>query len=281
MNEVKTPKKPLIFYYLIVLALILGLNFLFMPWLMQRTVEEVDYGTFIKMTNNKEIGRVEVQDNQIVFTDKDENKIYKTGRMDDPELVDRLYESGAEFASEIVEQASPFLIFILSWVLPIVIFIGIGQYMTKKLMDHAGGGSSSMAFGMGKSNAKVYVKSSDGIKFADVAGEDEAKENLKETDKEVNFHKDKIKIELKDIQKLQHLYIDIFSEEDEDYPDHRVINNKERAVQRILDRITDKKFNQIEIWKVIQIQSWDAADNTFKPICDRLRNLGYEIINNN
>lgn len=180
MNEVKTPKKPLIFYYLIVLALILGLNFLFMPWLMQRTVEEVDYGTFIKMTNNKEIGRVEVQDNQIVFTDKDENKIYKTGRMDDPELVDRLYESGAEFASEIVEQASPFLIFILSWVLPIVIFIGIGQYMTKKLMDHAGGGSSSMAFGMGKSNAKVYVKSSGGIKFADVAGEDEAKENLKE-----------------------------------------------------------------------------------------------------
>ena len=180
MNEVKTPKKPLIFYYLIVLALILGLNFLFMPLLMQRTVEEVDYGTFIKMTNNKEIGRVEVQDNQIVFTDKDENKIYKTGRMDDPELVDRLYESGAEFASEIVEQTSPFLTFILSWVLPIVIFIGIGQYMTKKLMDHAGGGSSSMAFGMGKSNAKVYVKSSDGIKFADVAGEDEAKENLKE-----------------------------------------------------------------------------------------------------
>ncbi len=180
MNEVKTPKKPLIFYYLIALALILGLNFLFMPWLMQRTVEEVDYGTFIKMTNDKEIGRVEVQDNQIVFTDKDENKIYKTGRMDDPELVDRLYESGAEFASEIVEQTSPFLTFILSWVLPIVIFIGIGQYMTKKLMDHAGGGSSSMAFGMGKSNAKVYVKSSDGIKFADVAGEDEAKENLKE-----------------------------------------------------------------------------------------------------
>lgn len=180
MNEVKTPKKPLIFYYLIALALILGLNFLFMPWLMQRTVEEVDYGTFIKMTNDKEIGRVEVQDNQIVFTDKDENKIYKTGRMDDPELVDRLYESGAEFASEIVEQTSPFLTFILSWVLPIVIFIGIGQYMTKKLMDHAGGGSSSMAFGMGRSNAKVYVKSSDGIKFADVAGEDEAKENLKE-----------------------------------------------------------------------------------------------------
>lgn len=180
MNEVKTPKKPLIFYYLIVLALILGLNFLFMPWLMQRTVEEVDYGTFIKMTKDKEIGRVEVQDNQIVFTDKNEDKIYKTGRMDDPELVDRLYDSGAEFASEIVEQTSPFLTFILSWVLPIVIFIGIGQYMTKKLMDHAGGGSSSMAFGMGKSNAKVYVKSSDGIKFADVAGEDEAKENLKE-----------------------------------------------------------------------------------------------------
>lgn len=180
MNEVKTPKKPLIFYYLVALALILAINFLFMPWLMQRTVEEVDYGTFIKMTNDKEIGRVEVQDNQIVFTDKDENKIYKTGRMDDPELVDRLYESGAEFASEIVEQTSPFLTFILSWVLPIVIFIGIGQYMTKKLMDRAGGGSSSMAFGMGKSNAKVYVKSSDGIKFADVAGEDEAKENLKE-----------------------------------------------------------------------------------------------------
>ncbi len=180
MNEVKTPKKPLIFYYLVALALILAINFLFMPWLMQRTVEEVDYGTFIKMTNDKEIGRVEVQDNQIVFTDKNEDKIYKTGRMDDPELVDRLYESGAEFASEIVEQTSPFLTFILSWVLPIVIFIGIGQYMTKKLMDRAGGGSSSMAFGMGKSNAKVYVKSSDGIKFADVAGEDEAKENLKE-----------------------------------------------------------------------------------------------------
>jgi len=104
-------------------------------------------------------------------------------------------------------------------------------------------------------------------------------QELKENDKEVNFHKDKIKVKLKDIQKLQHLYIDIFSEEDEDYPDHRVINNKERAVQRILDRITDKRFNQIEIWKVIQVKSWDTTDNTYRPICNRLRELGYEIIN--
>ena len=179
MNEVKKPKKPLIFYYAIVLAIILCMNMLVMPALQQMQIKEVDYGTFMTMTNDKEIGKVEVQENRILFTDKEEKTIYKTGIMDDPELIDRLYDSGAQFSSEIIEQMSPLLSFIISWILPIVIFVALGQYMSKKLMDKAGGGNSMM-FNMGKSNAKVYVKSSDGIKFSDVAGEDEAKENLTE-----------------------------------------------------------------------------------------------------
>ena len=181
MNEVKRPRKPLIYYYTIVLLVLLLFNFLAMPWLMQRQVQQVDYGTFLEMAENKELGQVEVQqqENQILFTNKENTAIYKTGMMPDPDLTQRLADSGAQFSGEIIEQMSPLLSFLLTWVLPIVIFIGIGQYMSKKLMQRAGG-PNSMAFGMGKSNAKVYVKSSEGIKFSDVAGEDEAKENLKE-----------------------------------------------------------------------------------------------------
>ena len=181
MNEVKRPRKPLIYYYTIVLLVLLLFNFLAMPWLTQRQVQQVDYGTFLEMAENKELGQVEVQqqENQILFTNKDNTTIYKTGMMPDPDLTQRLADSGAQFSGEIIEQMSPLLSFLLTWVLPIVIFIGIGQYMSKKLMQRAGG-ANSMAFGMGKSNAKVYVKSSEGIKFSDVAGEDEAKENLKE-----------------------------------------------------------------------------------------------------
>ena len=181
MNEVKRPRKPLIYYYTIVLLVLLLFNFLAMPWLTQRQVQQVDYGTFLEMAENKELGQVEVQqqENQILFTNKENTAIYKTGMMPDPDLTQRLADSGAQFSGEIIEQMSPLLSFLLTWVLPIVIFIGIGQYMSKKLMQRAGG-ANSMAFGMGKSNAKVYVKSSEGIKFSDVAGEDEAKENLKE-----------------------------------------------------------------------------------------------------
>ena len=181
MNEVKRPRKPLIYYYTIVLLVLLLFNFLAMPWLTQRQVQQVDYGTFLEMAENKELGQVEVQqqENQILFTNKDNTTIYKTGMMPDPDLTQRLADSGAQFSGEIIEQMSPLLSFLLTWVMPIVIFIGIGQYMSKKLMQRAGG-ANSMAFGMGKSNAKVYVKSSEGIKFSDVAGEDEAKENLKE-----------------------------------------------------------------------------------------------------
>ena len=180
MQEVKKPKKPLIYYYVIALAVLLVFNLLAMPYLNSGRVKEVDYGTFMSMTEEKNIGMVEVMDNQIVFTDKAEENIYKTGRMDDPQMVDRLYNSGAEFASEIVEETSPLLTILLYWVLPLVLFIAIGQFMSKKLMDKASGGANSMMFNMGKSNAKVYVKSSDGIKFSDVAGEDEAKEALSE-----------------------------------------------------------------------------------------------------
>lgn len=179
MNEVKTPKKPLIYYYVIVMFVLMLFNFLAIPWMAQRQIRQVDYGTFMEMTENKEIGRVEIQNNQILFTDKEEAKVYKTGLMNDPELIYRLKDSGAVFASEIIEQMSPFLSFLLSWVLPIVIFAWVGHLMSKKMMEKAGG-PNSMMFGMGKSNAKVYVKSSDGIKFSDVAGEDEAKENLAE-----------------------------------------------------------------------------------------------------
>ena len=191
MKEVKTPKKPLLYYYIVALLVLLLFNFFAMPLLARQQVEEVDYGTFMTMTENKEIGEVEIESNQIIFTNKDGSKIYKTGVLDDPELVDRLHASGAEFASEIVEQMSPFLNILLSWVLPVLLFIGIGQFMAKKLTDKAGGGAGSMMFGMGKSNAKIYVQSTDGgIRFADVAGEDEAKENLQEV---VNYLQDPTK----------------------------------------------------------------------------------------
>lgn len=179
MEEIKKPKKPLIFYYAIVVIVLLLINLLTVPWLAQRQVKEVDYGTFLQMAQDQDLGLVEVQEseNQIIFTDKEENTIYKTGMMPDPDLTQRLADSGAKFSGEIIEQANPILTFLVSWVLPIVIFIAIGQYMSKKLMQRAGGPNAMM---FGKSNAKVYVKSSEGIKFSDVAGEDEAKENLSE-----------------------------------------------------------------------------------------------------
>ena len=180
MKEVKTPKKPIISYYLIILAVMLLFNFLIMPSFASRQIKNADYGDFMKMTEEGKIDKVQVEDEQILFTLKDSKTVYKTGRMDDPNLTERLYDAGiTSFNKEIVEQMSPLLSLILSWVLPIVIFILLGQYMSKKLMDKAGGGNSMM-FGMGKSNAKIYVQSTEGIKFADVAGEDEAKENLTE-----------------------------------------------------------------------------------------------------
>ena len=180
MNEVKTPKKPLIYYYTIAMLVLLLMNLLVTPLLQQMRIKEVDYGTFMTMTENKEIGEVEIEENRILFTDKDGKTIYQTGLMDDPGRTERLYASGAKFSSEIVQEMSPLLSFLLTWILPIVIFTALGQFMAKKLMDKAGGGGASMMFNMGKSNAKIYVKSSDGIKFDDVAGEDEAKENLAE-----------------------------------------------------------------------------------------------------
>ncbi len=181
MNEVKRPKKPLFFYYTIVMLLILLGNLVLMPWMQQRQVEEVDYSKFISMTENKQIGKVEIkaQENEIIFTDKkDKDIIYKTGMVNDDELTKRLYESGAKFSGEIQRQTSPWVSLLMYWVLPIVLFVFLGRYMSKKMMDKAGG--NSMMFGMGKSNAKIYVKSSEGIRFDDVAGEDEAKENLAE-----------------------------------------------------------------------------------------------------
>ena len=180
MKEVKTPKKPLAIYYAIVLLVLMLLNFVLVPWMSERQVKEVDYGTFMSMTEDKDIGRVDVESNQIIFTDKDEKQIYKTGLMNDPDLTQRLYDAGAEFSSEIVEQASPLLSFLLSFVLPIVLFVWLGNFMNKKLIEKAGGANSMMFGGVGKSNAKVYVQSTHGIRFADVAGEDEAKENLQE-----------------------------------------------------------------------------------------------------
>ena len=179
MNEVKTPKKPFYVYYAIVLLVLFLINALLVPKIAGRMVKQVDYDTFMKMTLDKQIDEVEVQDNQIIFTSKDDKTIYKTGVMNDPDLTQRLYDSGAKFSSEIVEQMSPMLSFFISWILPILIFYVLGQWMSKKMMKKMGG-SNSMMFGMGKSNAKIYVKSSEGIKFADVAGEDEAKENLTE-----------------------------------------------------------------------------------------------------
>ena len=179
MKEVKSPKKPLIYYYGIALLLVLLFNLVVAPFLTRAAVEEVDYGTFMKMTEEKNIGTVEIDDSEIVFTDKENKKIYKTGEMNDPDLTQRLYDSGAKFTHNIEKKLSPVLNFLLTVLLPIVIFIGIGQYMSKKLMANAGG-PNAMSFGLGKSNAKVYVPSTDGIRFDDVAGEDEAKESLAE-----------------------------------------------------------------------------------------------------
>ena len=181
MKEVKPSKKPLAIYYAIVLLVLLVLNLVFVPWLTERQVKEVDYGTFMSMTEEKDIGKVDIQSNQIVFTDKEEKQIYKTGLMNDPGLTQRLYDAGAQFSSEIVEQGSPVLSFLIWFALPILLFSFIGNQMNKKLMEKAGGGPGAMMFGgAGKSNAKVYVQSTHGIRFADVAGEDEAKENLQE-----------------------------------------------------------------------------------------------------
>ena len=179
MKEVKPPRKPLFYYYGIALVVLLLINFLLVPLVARHAVQEVDYGTFMTMTENKEIGKVEVEDNQIIFTNKDGSKVYKTGPMNDPDLTQRLYDAGAEVTRDIVEETSPLLSFVLTWILPIIIFIAIGQLMTKKLTDRAGG-PGSMMFGAGKSNAKIYVQSTQGIHFSDVAGEDEAKENLQE-----------------------------------------------------------------------------------------------------
>ena len=181
MKEVKPSKKPLAIYYAIVLCVLLVLNFVLVPWLTERQVKEVDYGTFMSMTEEKNIGRVDIESNQIIFTDKADQQIYKTGLMNDPGLTQRLYDAGASFSSEIVEQGSPVFSFLLWFVLPILLFSFIGNQMNKKLMEKAGGGPGAMMFGgVGKSNAKVYVQSTHGIRFADVAGEDEAKENLQE-----------------------------------------------------------------------------------------------------
>ena len=180
MNEVKRPKKPLIFYYALVMAILSLLNFLVLPKLVEMQIREVDYGTFMTMTVDREIGRVDVQDNQILFTDKEEKQVYKTGVMNDPGLTERLHASGAVFSKEIVKENSPLLNLLLYWVLPMTLFVAIGQALSKKLMDKMGGGGSAMSFNMGKSNAKVYVKSSDGIRFDDVEGVDEAEESLAE-----------------------------------------------------------------------------------------------------
>ena len=179
MKEVKSPKKPLIYYYGIVLLVIVIFNMVVSPLLMSSSVKEVDYGTFMKMIDDKDIGSVEVGDSEIVFTDKDNTQIYKTGEMNDPTLTQRLYDADAVFTKNIEKTMSPLLSTFLTIILPILIFAGLGQYMSKKLMSQAGG-PNAMAFGMGKSNAKVYIPSTDGIRFDDVAGEDEAKENLAE-----------------------------------------------------------------------------------------------------
>ena len=179
MKEVKSPKKPLIYYYVIVLLVLAAFNFFISPLLLSRQVTEVDYGTFMSMTEKKNIGRVEVEDSQIIFTDKNNDNIYKTGVMDDPNLTERLYQSGATFSKDIEQTMSPIMSFLLTFILPMVIFVVLGQYLGRKLLEQAGG-KNSMAFGMGKSNARVYVQSTEGIHFDDVAGEDEAKENLAE-----------------------------------------------------------------------------------------------------
>ena len=180
MKEVKSPKKPLAYYYVIIISILLLFNLLFAPSLMRRQVQEVDYGTFMSMIDEKNIGKVEVEDSEILFTDKDETKIYTTGAMNDPTLTQRLYDCGAQFTKEVQKTTSPLLGYFITGILPLLIFIGIGQYMGKKLMEQAGG-KNAMSFGApGRSNARVYVQSTKGIRFSDVAGEDEAKENLSE-----------------------------------------------------------------------------------------------------
>ncbi|MDO4867535.1 MAG: ATP-dependent zinc metalloprotease FtsH [Clostridia bacterium] len=179
MNEIKKPRKPLMFYYALALVAIILFNGLVAPLLFSPRVTEVDYGEFMRMTESGQVSEVMIEDNQIIFADG-QGGLYKTGLMDDPDLTQRLYASGAKFSSQIVEQMSPILSFLISWVVPLVLMIGLGQYFSKKLVEKAGGGAGSMMFGMGKSNAKVYVKSTSGIKFDDVAGEDEAKEILSE-----------------------------------------------------------------------------------------------------
>ena len=180
MNEIKKPKRSLIFYYAIVLGILLLFNLFAMPSILERKITEVDYGTFMSMTAEKNIGKVEVRDNKILFTDKEEKNIYETGVMDDPSLTERLHAAGATFSREIVEETSPIISFLLSWIVPIAIFMILGNFLSRQMTKKMGG-TNSMMFNMGKSNAKVYVKSSDGIKFSDVAGEDEAKELLTET----------------------------------------------------------------------------------------------------
>ena len=179
MNEVKKPRKPLLFYYAVTIGIVILFNSIILPWFMQRQVKEVDYGTFMTMTEDKDIGRVEIQTNQILFTDKADENYFKTGLMNDPELVDRLHDAGAVISSEIIEEASPILSFFLTWILPIILFFGVGQLLSKQMMKKAGG-ANSMMFNAGKSNAKVYVKSSNGIKFDDVEGVDEAEASLQE-----------------------------------------------------------------------------------------------------
>jgi cell division protease FtsH len=181
MNEVKRPKKPLIYYYGIILLILLLFNLLALPRITQRQVVEVDYGTFMSMTESGEVGRAEIQEqeNRILFTNKEETTVYKTAMVEDPDLTERLHDAGVPFYGQEIQQESPILSFLLTWILPLVVFVAIGQFMSKKLMDRAGG-ANAMSFGFGKSNAKIYVKSSEGIKFSDVAGEDEAKESLAE-----------------------------------------------------------------------------------------------------
>ena len=180
MNEVKKPERPIIFYYIVTLALLVAFNHLFMPYFESQKIKEVDYGTFIQQTEAKNVEKVNIKENQIIFTEKGEGTVCKTGRINDPDLTKRLYESGADFSGEIVEEMSPFMSILLSWVLPLLIFFAIGQYMSRKMMERMGGGRDSMMFGLGGSKAKVYIKSAQGVKFSDVAGEEEAKENLSE-----------------------------------------------------------------------------------------------------
>ena len=182
MNEVKKPRKPLLFYYGIVLLVIFLFNFLVMPWIADQQVKEVDYGTFMSMIDEKNIGLVEISEleNQIVFTDKEEKQVYKTAMVEDPTRTQRLYEAGAKFSGQFVEEPNWLLSILLTWVLPIVLFTALGRFLSRKMMDKAGGGPGAMSFNMGKSNAKIYVKSSDGINFSDVEGVDEAEESLAE-----------------------------------------------------------------------------------------------------